>query len=133
MQDKNDDVALLQIPRRWFLFFSKVFIWTMCAFTVLAIIDQFIFQIKIVQNFFDNKWLHRGSVLMTLIVGYIFIVARWGHRITLKDSNKRYEEGQEEGRKAEREKIIDLVKKDGRINLPKSDLLKILESGDYDP
>ena len=38
---------------------------------------------------------------MTLIVGYIFIVARWGHRITLKDSNKRYEEG----RKAERDRL----------------------------
>ena len=129
MQDKNDDVALLQIPRRWFVFFSKVFIWTMCVFTVLAITDQFIFQIKIVQDFFDNKWLHRGSVLMTLIVGYIFIIARWGHRFTLKDSNERYEEG----RKAERESIIDLVKKDSRTNLPKSDLLGILESGDYDP
>ena len=122
MQDKNDDVSILQIPRRWFNFFSKVFISTIVGFTIFAIIDQFFIKIKLAQDFFDNRWLHRGSVLMTLIVGYIFIIARLLHRLTLSDSSKSYTEG----RKAEREIIRDWLNDETRTSLTKREILEKL-------
>lgn len=122
MQDKSDDVSILQIPRRWFNFFSWVFIVTILLFTFLVP-----FFPK-VQDILDSKWLHRGSVLMTLMVGYIFIIARSLHRFTLRDSNRRYEEG----RKVERKIIIEWLKQQAQSRL-RDELLEKLEEEDDDP
>ena len=124
MQDKNDDVSILQIPRRWFNFFSIVFIAAILAFTIF---DP-LFKVKVFQDFLDSRWLHRGSVLMTLIIGYIFVVARSLHRFTLKDSNRRYEEG----RKVEREIIIKWLEHQAQSRL-RDELLEKLKEGDDDP
>lgn len=129
MQDKNDDVALLQIPDKWFDFCSKVFIIIMIGFTAIALLDQFVFKMKFAQDFFDNKWLHRGSILMTLIVGYTFIIARLRHGITLKDSNRSYKEG----RKEERESLKDWIAQQQGTNLSKAEILGKLEEEDDDP
>ena len=129
MQDKNNDVGLLRIPEKWFNLCAKVFMCIMGAFTAIAILDQLGLKMKFAQDFFDNKWLHRGSVLMTLTVGYIFIVARSLHRITLNDSNISYKKGQNEYR----ENLIGLVRKNDKASYTKNKILGILESGDYDP
>lgn len=104
---------------------STVFIVAILGFTIL---DPLL-KVKVVQNFLGSEWLNRGSVLMTLIVGYTFVIARLRHGITLKDSNISYKKGQ----KAVREDLRDWVDKKPGTNLSKQDVLDKLKEVDEDP
>ena len=69
-QNENDYVSLVRIPRKWF----NLFVW---AFSILIIANA------LVEFFFDWDWknllggtaLERMAVLMTLIVGWFFILS----------------------------------------------------------
>ena len=68
-QQENEYVSLVMIPRKWF----KIFVW---IFSVLVIVNLG------VEIFFSWNWdilgnttLTRTSVLMTLIVGFFFIIS----------------------------------------------------------
>ena len=69
-ENENEHVSLVRIPRNWYY----VFVWT---FPTLIIANVF------VELFFDWDWknlldgtaLERMAVLMTLIVGWFFIVS----------------------------------------------------------
>ena len=86
MQDDNNYVSLLQVHRRWSKRFSWVFIVLIVLFTGLVLVfPDFI-------NNFNNKWLHSISVLMTLIIGYTFIIGRFFDLIAeggKKEANKK--------------------------------------------
>lgn len=68
-QDGNDYVSLVRIPRKWF----NVFVWTFSSLIIANILIEF---------FTGWAWkdlgetvLTRTAVLMTLIVGWFFILA----------------------------------------------------------
>ena len=69
-ENENEHVSLVRIPRKWYY----VFVWT---FPTLIIVNVF------VELFYDWNWkgllggtaLERMAILMTLIVGWFFIVS----------------------------------------------------------
>ncbi len=76
-QQENEYVSLVMIPRKWF----KIFVW---IFSVLVIVNLG------VEIFFSWNWdilgnttLTRTSVLMTLIVGFFFIISHIWEAIML--------------------------------------------------
>ena len=95
-QNENDYVSLVRIPRKWF----NVFVWTFSSLVIANVLIEF---------FTDWAWQHLGetvltrtAVLMTLIVGWFFILAHiWevimlGYAKLFKD--KILAEGKAEGR-----------------------------------
>ena len=68
-QNENDYVSLVRIPRKWF----NVFVWTFSSLVIANVLIEF---------FTSWAWKHLGetvltrtAVLMTLIVGWFFILA----------------------------------------------------------
>lgn len=68
-QNGNDYVSLVRIPRKWF----NVFVWTFSSLVIANVLIEF---------FTGWAWKHLGetvltrmAVLMTLIVGWFFILA----------------------------------------------------------
>ena len=68
-QDGNDYVSLVRIPRKWF----NIFVWTFSSLVIANVLIEF---------FTGWAWQHLGetlltrtAVLMTLIVGWFFILA----------------------------------------------------------
>ena len=95
-QNGNDYVSLVRIPRKWF----NVFVWTFSSLVVANVLIEF---------FTGWSWQHLGetvltrtAVLMTLIVGWFFILAHiWevimlGYAKLFKD--KILAQGKAEGR-----------------------------------
>ncbi|RKU16418.1 hypothetical protein C6503_12380 [Candidatus Poribacteria bacterium] len=95
-QNENDYVSLVRIPRKWF----NVFVWTFSSLVIANVLIEF---------FTDWAWknlgetvLTRTAVLMTLIVGWFFILAHiWevimlGYAKLFKD--KILAQGRAEGR-----------------------------------
>lgn len=95
-QDNNDYVSLVRIPSRWFQVFVGIFLTLVIANTLLELLTSW-------------KWillgetiLIRTSVLMTLIVGWFFIVAHLWEVIMLGYAkmfrDRVYAEGRAEGK-----------------------------------
>ena len=76
-QNENDYVSLVRIPRKWF----NVFVWTFSSLVIANVLIEF---------FTGWTWKHLGetiltrtAVLMTLIVGWFFILAHIWEAIML--------------------------------------------------
>ena len=76
-QNGNDYVSLVRIPRKWF----NVFVWTFSSLVIANVLIEF---------FIGWAWEHLGetlltrtAVLMTLIVGWFFILAHVWEAIML--------------------------------------------------
>ena len=76
-QNGNDYVSLVRIPRKWFY----VFVWTFSSLVIANVL---------IESFTGWSWQHLGetvltrtAVLMTLIVGWFFILAHIWEAIML--------------------------------------------------
>ena len=109
-QNENDYVSLVRIPRKWF----NVFVWTFSSLVIANVLIEF---------FTGWAWKHLGetvltrtAVLMTLIVGWFFILAHiWeaimlGYAKLFKD--KILAQGRAEG-KAEVYRELQQAQRDG--------------------
>ncbi len=95
-QDNNDYVSLVRIPRKWFHVFVGIFLTLVIANTLLELLTNWEWKLL------GDTILIRMSVLMTLIVGWFFIVSHiWevimlGYAKMFRD--RVYAEGKAEGK-----------------------------------
>ena len=105
-ENENEHVSLVRIPRNWYY----VFVWT---FPTLIIANVF------VELFFDWDWknllggtaLERMAILMTLIVGWFFIVSHVWEGIMLGFAKVFKDKIRAEGAAKEREELYKELQK----------------------
>ena len=68
-QDSNDYVSLVRIPRKWFQVFVGIFLTLIITNTLLELLTNWEWKLL------GDTILIRMSVLMTLIVGWFFIIS----------------------------------------------------------
>ena len=68
-QNENDYVSLVRIPRKWF----NIFVWTFSSLVIVNVLIEFCTSWA--WKHLGETVLTRTAVLMTLIVGWFFILA----------------------------------------------------------
>jgi len=124
-QNGNDYVSLVRIPRRWF----NVFVWTFSSLVIANVLIEF---------FTGWAWkdlgetlLARTAVLMTLVVGWFFILAHiWeaimlGYAKLFKD--KILAQGRAEGRAEGKAEVYRELQEAKRKGITLEELLKIFD------
>ena len=107
-QDNNDYVSLVRIPCRWFHVFVGIFLTLVVTNTLLELLTSWEWKLL------GDTILIRMSVLMTLIVGWFFIVSHiWevimlGYAKMFRD--RVYAEGKAEGRAEGRAEVYRQLK-----------------------
>ncbi len=125
-QNENDYVSLVRIPRKWF----NVFVWTFSSLVIANVLIEF---------FTSWAWKHLGetvltrtAVLMTLIVGWFFILAHiWevimlGYAKLFKDKilAQGRAEGKAEGKAEGRAEVYRELQQAQREGITLEELLK---------
>lgn len=124
-QNGNDYVSLVRIPRKWF----NIFVWTFSSLVIANVLIEF---------FTGWAWkglgetvLTRTAVLMTLIVGWFFILAHvWeaimlGYAKLFKD--KILAQGRAEGKAEGRAEVYRELQQAQREGVTLEELLKIFD------
>lgn len=122
--DKNEYVSLVRIPRQWFF----VFVW---SFSILLVVHTAI------DLFFDFAWnvalgdtlFIRMSVLMTLIVGWFFIVSHIWEALMLGYAKAFKDKVRAEGKAEGKTELLDALETDLEAGLT---LEEALEKYQYD-
>jgi hypothetical protein len=125
--NNNDYVSLVRIPRKWFY----IFVWTFSTLTIANIVFDICFGWA--SQALGETPLTRTSVLMTLIVGWFFILSHLLEGIMLGYAklfrDKVYAEGKAEGKTEGiaqgKKELFDELREAQRKGIP---LEKVLEN-----
>ena len=132
--NENDHVSLVRIPRKWF----NIFVWTFSSLIILNLLAELMFGWS--WKDLGETILTRMAVLMTLIVGWFFILSHIVEAIMLgyakQFRDKVYaqgkqegreqgrEEGREQGREEVREEIVKELQEAQRKGIPLEQVLE---------
>ena len=107
-QENNDYVSLVRIPRRWFQVFVWIFLTLIITNTLLELLTSWEWKLL------GDTILIRMSVLMTLIVGWFFIISHIWEGIMLGYAkmfrDRVYAEGKAEGKAEAKEEVYQQLK-----------------------
>ena len=121
-QNGNDYVSLVRIPRKWF----NVFVWTFSSLVIANVLIEFCTSWA--WEHLGETLLTRTAVLMTLIVGWFFILAHiWefimlGYAKLFKD--KILAQGRAEGKAEARAEVYRELQEAKRKGITLEELLK---------
>ena len=120
--NENDHVSLVRIPRKWF----NVFVWTFSSLVILNLLAELVFGWA--WKALGETILTRMAVLMTLIVGWFFILSHivevimLGYAKQFKD--KIHAQGKEEGKEEGREEVVKKLQEAQRKGIPLEQVLE---------
>ncbi len=121
-QNGNDYVSLVRIPRKWF----NVFVWTFSSLVIANVLIEFCTSWA--WEHLGETLLTRTAVLMTLIVGWIFILAHICEFIMLVYAklfkDKILAQGRAEGKAEARAEVYRELQEAKRKGITLEELLK---------
>ena len=128
--NENDHVSLVRIPRKWF----NIFVWTFSSLVILNLLAELIFGWT--WKALGETILTRMAVLMTLIVGWFFILShivevimlgyakQFRDKVYAQGKQEGKEEGREEGREEVRKEIVKELQEAQKKGIPLEQVLE---------
>ena len=116
--NENDHVSLVRIPRKWF----NVFVWTFSSLVILNLLAELVFGWA--WKALGETILTRMAVLMTLIVGWFFILSHIVEVIMLGYAKQFKDKIHAQGREEGREEVVKELQEAQRKGIPLEQVLE---------
>ena len=116
--NENDHVSLVRIPRKWF----NVFVWTFSSLVILNLLAELVFGWT--WKALGDTALTRMAVLMTLIVGWFFILSHIVEVIMLGYAKQFKDKIHAQGREEGREEVVKELQEAQRKGIPLEQVLE---------
>lgn len=116
--NENDHVSLVRIPRKWF----NVFVWTFSSLVILNLLAELVFGWT--WKALGDTTLTRMAVLMTLIVGWFFILSHIVEVIMLGYAKQFKDKIHAQGREEGREEVVKELQEAQRKGIPLEQVLE---------
>ena len=116
--NENDHVSLVRIPRKWF----NIFVWTFSSLVILNLLAELVFGWA--WKALGETILTRMAVLMTLIVGWFFILSHIVEVIMLGYAKQFKDKIHAQGREEGREEVVKELQEAQRKGIPLEQVLE---------